>query len=287
MFHISRRIQIHVLALVILAMVSGARSVCASEVLDQSFIPTLHLGGLEVTQNQPVAQTFTVGIDGKLTKIALGINHHRCIVTTDDLIVEIAPTLNGEPALPALASVAVPPAAIPVTFGGMITVDFSSFFLPVKVGEVLAIVLRTSAEGGQCTYAWDGDIGYARGGAYVPNPGGGWIYVNRDMTFQTFVDDTRDSDRDGVPDDIDECPSSILSPTVVVEGCDSGAVNKVLASGCSISDQLARCARGARNHGAFVVCSDRLLDELSNTAVLTSSEQQRIHRCIARYRQNG
>lgn len=284
MFHTSRQSQISALALIILLAITGVRSASASEVLDQSYIPILHRGGLEVTENQPVAQTFTVGIAGMLTRIELvGINHHRCIVTMDDLVVELAPTLNGEPTLPVLATVALPPSAIPIT-SGTITVDFTSFSLPVEVGDVLAIVLRTSAEGSQCTYAWDGDLGYDGGGTYVPWYAGGWIYIFRDMAFQTFVDDTSDADRDGVPDEFDDCPASDVSPTIVVDGCDSGAANEVLASGCSISDLLGECASNARNHGGFVLCSSRLLDELRSMAVITPREQQRIHTCVARAR---
>jgi hypothetical protein len=45
-----------------------------------------------------------------------------------------------------------------------------------------------------------------------------------------------DSDGDGYSDDIDACVDSDLSPTVVINGIDTGVTNTLDATGCTISD---------------------------------------------------
>ncbi|MHC4305970.1 MAG: hypothetical protein ACYSW2_16045, partial [Planctomycetota bacterium] len=45
-----------------------------------------------------------------------------------------------------------------------------------------------------------------------------------------------DSDGDGIPDDEDACPDSILTPTIVINGCDSGVTNVLFEDGCTMSD---------------------------------------------------
>ena len=45
-----------------------------------------------------------------------------------------------------------------------------------------------------------------------------------------------DIDSDGVTDEVDACQESDLTPTVVVEGCDSGVDNVLFDDGCSLAD---------------------------------------------------
>ncbi len=90
-----------------------------------------------------------------------------------------------------------------------------------------------------------------------------------------------DSDGDGVPDEDDACPDSDLSPTVIIDGCDSGVDNVLDANGCTISDLIAECADGASNHGQFVSCGAQLTNGLENDGVITGQERGAIQGCAA------
>jgi hypothetical protein len=72
----------------------------------------------------------------------------------------------------------------------------------------------------------------------------------------------QDDDGDGLPNSIDECPQSNLAATVIIDGCDSNIVNTVFGSGCSISDEIEKCALEAGNHGAFESCVADLINGL-------------------------
>ena len=50
---------------------------------------------------------------------------------------------------------------------------------------------------------------------------------------------------------------------VIIDGCDSGVENHIFEDGCTISDRIAECAAGARNHGELVSCVAHLTDNLS------------------------
>jgi hypothetical protein len=47
-----------------------------------------------------------------------------------------------------------------------------------------------------------------------------------------------DADADGLTDPRDQCPSSVLSATIVWEGCDSGVPDRLDESGCTLTDDL-------------------------------------------------
>lgn len=91
-----------------------------------------------------------------------------------------------------------------------------------------------------------------------------------------------DADGDGVRDAVDACPESVVTPTVVIDGCDSGTTNHVLANGCTISDEVAKCADGAGNHGDFVRCVARRMNELKRKKgprIITGAEAEAIVDC--------
>lgn len=90
-----------------------------------------------------------------------------------------------------------------------------------------------------------------------------------------------DADFDGVSDDSDECLGSNLAPTVVIDGCDSGVPNTLLASGCTITDLVLECAVGAGNHGAFVSCATRTLNELKKAGIITGEQKEAIQSCAS------
>lgn len=48
-----------------------------------------------------------------------------------------------------------------------------------------------------------------------------------------------DSDGDGIDNADDACPDSDLSPTIIVNGVDSGVENDLLVDGCTIADRIA------------------------------------------------
>jgi PA domain-containing protein len=100
-----------------------------------------------------------------------------------------------------------------------------------------------------------------------------------DLTLPEMVDIGWFSDGDGVPDGVDQCIGSDRHTTVVVDGCDSGAPNTVFTTGCRISDQVADCARGASNHGAFVSCVAHLTNDLKSAGFLSGAQKGAIQSC--------
>jgi len=93
-----------------------------------------------------------------------------------------------------------------------------------------------------------------------------------------------DSDGDGVPDDEDSCPSSNLTPTVIIDGCNTGVTNIVFANGCSIFDKISAIAATSRNHGQFVSGVAHLTSEFVRTNQISGTEKGRIDSCAARAR---
>jgi beta-glucanase (GH16 family) len=90
-----------------------------------------------------------------------------------------------------------------------------------------------------------------------------------------------DDDNDGVLDGDDVCDQSDLSPTVVIEACDSGVTNLPVADGCNIGDELTMFAAVSENHGQFVSEVAMLLNGLKATGAITGSEMGSIGSCAA------
>jgi hypothetical protein len=91
-----------------------------------------------------------------------------------------------------------------------------------------------------------------------------------------------DQDNDGVADCDDACVHSILDAIVIIDGCDSHVANLLLAGGCTISDEIANCAAGSPNHGAFVSCVAHLTGDLKKTGVISGAQKGAIDRCAAK-----
>jgi len=100
-------------------------------------------------------------------------------------------------------------------------------------------------------------------------------------TLAVVPSGAQDSDDDGVPDAVDACPNSLLSPTVVIDSCDSGVPNTVSPHGCTISDQVQQCATAAQNHGQFVSCVAHLTKNLKQAGDLTGQQSSAIRSCAA------
>ena len=95
-----------------------------------------------------------------------------------------------------------------------------------------------------------------------------------------------DTDGDGICDqfgeEVDHCPESDLSATIAVNSCDTGVENQLLNNGCTISDRIAECAAGARNHGQFVSCVSDRTNELKHDGYITGKDKGAIQRCAAK-----
>jgi len=105
------------------------------------------------------------------------------------------------------------------------------------------------------------DLKYDVNGGFIASPV--TVTVQDDTKAKLAELLNRDDDGDGILNNVDACPNSDLSPTVVIDGCDSGAANPLFTSGCSLSDEIAKCALAAGNHGQFVSCVARLTKDAS------------------------
>ncbi len=158
--HDSSRSSLALAAVLTLAVHAGAQS---GDCLDQDYVPNPATNGLEVTANQPVTQTFTVGRDGQLTRVEVAlINHHRGTPTAPLQVDLVTTDPNGVPTTTSLASLTLMPSAVP-TSRGALSIDLTPFNLNVRTGEVLGLALSTTAAPGGATYAWWGE---APGGSY-------------------------------------------------------------------------------------------------------------------------
>jgi hypothetical protein len=94
-----------------------------------------------------------------------------------------------------------------------------------------------------------------------------------------------DSDGDGVGDNADLIDSSILTPTVIIQGMDSGVVNTVNSSGISLADLILyadfNCSEDAKNHGNYVSCMAKYLNVLKKSGVITNEEKKALQKAAA------
>jgi hypothetical protein len=132
---------------------------------------------------------------------------------------------------------------------------YSATSLPVAAGDIIDFVLD------------QGPTGY----------GGGSTEFDAAIDFTPL-----DIDGDGVPDVQDVCPNSNLSPTVIIDGCNSGVPNTLFANGCTISDLVAQCGVGASNHGQFVSCVAHLTNALKKQGSITGKQDGAIQSCAGK-----
>ncbi len=145
-----------------------------------------------LNSSQSMGQSFTAGLSGPLSRIAVGITSYG-IVTR--VTAEIYATEAGNATGPALASTFIVGTTVPTVSGGALTVfDFAS---PASVvaGSQYVIVLTTPdflnydtwpEEGGE--YLWYGGNGIYMGGTGISNPITSPRSINYDLVFQTYVD---------------------------------------------------------------------------------------------------
>jgi len=92
-----------------------------------------------------------------------------------------------------------------------------------------------------------------------------------------------DSDGDGVPNELDQCPVADLTPTVMVDSCDSGVANALVVepAGCTINQAITELANSSNAHGQFVSDVDKLLLQLQKAEIINPNEKNAIKDCAA------
>ena len=102
-----------------------------------------------------------------------------------------------------------------------------------------------------------------------------------DLTLELFRDVGwfPDADNDGSPDDVDCEPNSDFTPTVIIDGCDSGVPNFFFTSGCTLSDLIAHIADSSSNHGQFVSEVNQLLNQLKKAGIITAAQKDALSSC--------
>lgn len=91
-----------------------------------------------------------------------------------------------------------------------------------------------------------------------------------------------DDDNDGVPDLADSCQVSAPTPlTVVFASCDTGVADRLLTSGCSITESILAIADASWTHGSFVSQTTRFASDVRKDGFITNKERSAIVRCAA------
>jgi hypothetical protein len=188
-----------------------ARPAGAGLILDQQNVVPTEIGFVAEALGQVVspgtlvhnqlAQTFTVGVSGTLSRVGLQILKEEA---AKPLTVSIFGTVGGLPApSDLLATLDVPASVFPPLSGSipipMTDFDLGAASLPVSIGEVLAIAISTPASTAppdsifQYEMILTGESTYAGGAAYRRAPISGPFSMgfgdDFDWGFQTFVDD--------------------------------------------------------------------------------------------------
>jgi hypothetical protein len=191
-----------VFALAVVTLFSLARIVSAAPTVDQS---NIYASGAPVAWNtvytgHQFAQTFTVGMSGRLTRFDVPIVHG---FTAQPITIDLRGTTAGqpvEPDSPVLASFTLPASSVPQDHGvaaTLTTLDLSAANVMVSQGDVLAITMRSNASGNlpnEDMYLWQEsfthDDPYPRGSQFSRASSGTWtpLLTNDDSLFQTFVD---------------------------------------------------------------------------------------------------
>jgi hypothetical protein len=97
-----------------------------------------------------------------------------------------------------------------------------------------------------------------------------------------------DADGDLVPDDgTDLCVDSDFSPTLVINGVDTGIQNTdVNPAGCTFADLVTEmielCLEDAKNHGQFVRCVSHETNILKRAKTITGKQKGKIQSIVAK-----
>jgi hypothetical protein len=119
-------------------------------------------------------------------------------------------------------------------------------------------------------------LGFAAGESSLPYPATGGSGVAH--VWQVIEDIVvADTDGDGVNDDLDAVPDSIMTATVAVLGIDSGVPNRVAPDGTTLADRFAALGPvNPRRPLAYLLSAARLLGELQVDRLVTRKEAARL-----------
>jgi len=165
------------LTLGVLAMVAHAQA----DILDQDNSGPIG-GGSTVATGFVQAQTFTVGMDGVLSRIAAGIKQGGSAV--EDITLTLLTTDVGGAPDSILTSAVLTPGDVGTAFS-FVSFDISSANVAVTTGDLLAIQLSSPAANNfpfSQRYDWAQGPSYAGGAAYTNGTNG-----NFDFQFQTYL----------------------------------------------------------------------------------------------------
>jgi hypothetical protein len=84
-----------------------------------------------------------------------------------------------------------------------------------------------------------------------------------------------------VADDDDACVFSDVTPTVVIDGCDSGTPNLPAGDGCTFSDEIAAAAAAATTHGEFVSSVTELMNAAQQADLISGAQKGAVVSCAA------
>lgn len=106
-----------------------------------------------------------------------------------------------------------------------------------------------------------------------------------DLTSELFYDlgwRFPDADGDGVVDDEDCNRTSVVTPTLIINGIDTGVPNQLFASGCTMADLLATAKAGTTNHGQYVSAVARLTNQWVEGALMSGAQKGRVQSAVGR-----
>lgn len=124
-------------------------------------------------------------------------------------------------------------------------------------------------------------LGFVAGEIGLTDP----VTGGRGAAYVWFVEQDPDTDGDGVVDSEDENPESIMDPSVLIGGIDSGVENRVDERGRTIADEFAELGEpaDARNQGQYVSGFSRLAAELRRAGRISKDEGKALHAAAIRW----
>jgi hypothetical protein len=162
-------------------------------VVDQMYAPDPELFVLNSGVPAEKAQTFTVGLTGRLVRIDV-LSVRDANQRTGALRVDVRPTFQGAPAEgeeSILAAVTVPAEDLPTVAGEVLSIDLPWPGVAVAVGARLAVAFRAE-DGGRFVIGAGGNDGYPLGAHYARDPSQNvdrWLVIpGADIGFATYVD---------------------------------------------------------------------------------------------------
>ncbi len=177
----------------------------------------------------------------------------------------------------------------PITLDGTHTLDFIIFDGGVLAGGAFILETNTGT-----VFTDNDDDGLSNSqeklyGTDPNNPDTDGDGVNDGDEVANGTDPTvpgvADTDGDGVPDAYDEFPDSDTSPTILVEGVDSGVINYTLDSGHTRADLVnsasVECQATVKNHGQYVQCMAHALNDLLKSDLITDEEKEDLQSAAA------